>query len=94
MVIKMRMNKLKKHQVNALFALGGMIAGFLITYFVISSSVANRTEQSYLQGYSEGRQSGYQLGYKIGFNTCYDEVKFNMDSISVKLTTIRMLLDK
>lgn len=92
-VIKMLMLNLKVHQINALYALGGTILGFALTYFILSSSISQRTEESYLQGHAEGRQSGYQLGYKVGFNTCYDEVKSNMDSISVKLTTLRILLN-
>lgn len=87
------MFNLKVHQINALYALGVTLLGFTLTYFMLSSSISQRTEESYLQGYAEGRQSGYQLGYRVGFNTCYDEVQSNMDSISVKLTTLRILLN-
>lgn len=87
------MKYLQKHQVNILYALGGTILGFTFTYFILSSSILQKTEESYSQGYAEGRQSGYQLGYRVGFNTCYDEVRANMDSISIKLTTLRILLN-
>ena len=92
-VIKMLMKYLQKHQVNALYALGGTIFGFLLTYFLISYTVSQRTEYAYLKGFDEGYTKGYSIGYKIGFNTCYDEAKIYIDSVSVKLTTLSILLN-
>jgi len=83
---------MKKHQVNALYALGGTIFGFLLTYFLISYTVSKRTEHAYFKGFDEGYTKGYSVGYKIGFNTCYDEAKVYIDSVSVKLTTLSILL--
>ena len=84
---------MKKHQVNALYALGGTIFGFLLTYFLISYTVSQRTEYAYLKGFDEGYTKGYSIGYKIGFNTYYDEAKIYIDSVSIKLTTLSILLN-
>lgn len=86
------MKDLRKHQVNALYALGGTIFGFLLTYFLIAHIVSERTEQAYFKGVDEGYTKGYSIGYKVGFNTCYDEVEAQVDSLSVKLTTLSILL--
>lgn len=91
--MKLLMNKLQKHQINALFGLGGVFFGFLLTYSLLSYSVSQRTDKAYFIGFDEGFLKGQKVGYKQGFNTCYDEVQHNMDSISVKLTTLRILLD-
>lgn len=87
------MKDLQKHQVNALYALGGTIFGFLLTYFLIAHIVSERTEQAYFKGFDEGYTKAYPIGYKVGFNTCYKEVETHIDSFSVKLTTLRILLN-
>ncbi len=92
-VIKMLMLNLKVHQVNALYALGGTIFGFLLTYFLIAHIVSERTEQAYFKGFDEDYNKGYYIGYKVGFNTCYNEVEAQVDSLSVKLTTLSILLN-
>ena len=87
------MKDLRKHQVNALYTLGGTILGFLLTYSLISYNVSKRTQEAYYIGYNEGYEKSFKIGYTKGFNDCYDEVEARIDSLSVKLTTLSILLN-
>ena len=95
--------KLLKHQVNALYFLGGLVFGFALTYFMISYSVSLRTQEAYGVGLNEGYNKGYNVayklghyeGYKKGYSVLYDQMvtKVPQDSVPLQLVTIRTILE-